>query len=413
MTLLLLLGAFTIGGLVLSSSGEPEEDDDGLSGTEGQDDLLVGQDGDDLLTGDSNDADTLLGGDGDDTLVMREDSDATGGAGGDIFFVDDFGSAETIIRDFDPAVDTLWLNDSEFDETPALFQTEDGTGLRLVSENYARTVLVLEGVTLAPGDTIQVGYGAEPGVGSLQRYTAPTDEGPIYLDPILRTTGDSSDLHGTSDDDWIFNQNGAASVYGGEGDDQLFSGSPTPIYDYWNHYPGDSAALGRESGHLDGGAGNDSLWLGENSTGVGGTGEDVFHTVVRHSDVTAPGATVLDFDPDEDSIEIDFAGPWTISEGGFTVAEVVAGLDLTYDAVADTTTISIGDVDAMTVNGDLTGASVAILETPNDTHWLRDGVSYEGLWYDANGALIDSTQGQAADIILRSRNWMDVNGEDS
>jgi len=80
----LLIGA----GFLPTEQDTAEEDtleDQTLTGSEGEADLLVGGAGNDLLTGDAGEADSLVGGEGDDTLVVAEDNIVTGGAGADTF----------------------------------------------------------------------------------------------------------------------------------------------------------------------------------------------------------------------------------------------------------------------------------------------------------------------------------------
>ena len=380
---------------------DPNGQDDPLTGTAGQDDVLTGGMLDEILTGNAGDSDQLSGGGGDDELRFGAGNSANGGAGSDMFFLDSFGSPDTMIEDFDPTSDRLGLTDS-YDDLE-LYLTEDGAGLRFVETQGQTTVLTLQNLSLADDETLEVGlYDDNGDLSETRMFTGPVGAAPFVTDAIRGTSGDDT-LTGTAGADVIFGEGGADTLTGGAGNDALFSGSGTVFYpDSYNHYPGDLTKVGDDGDVLDGGAGDDDLWIGPRTTATGGAGADTFHAFTNVYDAGAEPAEITDFDPAEDQLLIDFPiSPASGATPAFLFEDAIAGLTMTYDSDADQTLLAMDGVAITTLNGDQSTASVAFHD-----NYSTD----EDRWRDGAGDPVTAAQGQAASIILEARELFSVVG---
>ncbi len=363
-------------------------------------DTVTGTAGDDVLIGTAGEADVLLGGAGDDILHVDWQNTAEGGEGADRFFVPWVPGEGTVIRDFNPAEDQLVLENDYY--SIALYQTPDGAGLRFVDEEDMSVILTLEGVTLEPGETLEV-IERYDGEDTPRSYAAPEDAGPAIIDAVIGASAEAEVIEGDAGANLIIANDvfapsgGADTLIGGEGNDRLFSGSSLGFYEsQWNHAPGSASLYGSDDA-LFGGEGNDQMYIGASSTATGGAGEDQFFMLYDNRSSADGYAEVTDFDPTEDQLIIDFRDD---SDGE---AEAVrTGLTLSYDSATDVTRIDIAGQIVAQVNGDQTGASVAVRRGYYTSQPLA--------WLDVAGNEIDAATGQAADIQLLGGSDFDLYG---
>ncbi len=158
-------------------------------------------------------------------------------------------------------------------------------------------------------DTLQGEDGADALLGGAGNDLLAGHEGNDVLlggagdDSLLGGMGNDM-LDGQAGDDWLAGGGGDDSLRGGpgsdtldgnDGDDTLFGHDPDapPL-------PQGAEAAG--ANFLNGGAGNDLLWLGANDHGHGGAGADSFHI----GDWIGEGgfARIMDFDPAADEIVV-------------------------------------------------------------------------------------------------------------
>ncbi|WP_152612611.1 hypothetical protein [Leisingera sp. ANG-M7] len=374
-----------------------------LSGTAGTNDILDGADGNDTLTGNAGDLDLLAGGGGDDELHLGAGNTATGGQGADRFVLDDAGSRETVIEDFELGTDQLALTpySSGYVE---LIETEDGSGLRFIDTLNNQTILTLPGVSLAEGEVLEVDFlNGNGDIERTERFENPGFSAPFALDAIRGTSG-SDTLDGTAGDDVIFGEGGVDTLTGGEGDDTLYSGSGSVHYEgSYNHYPGDLTRVGDDGDVLDGGSGDDRLWIGPGTTATGGAGADTFQAFANVYEAGTPAAEITDFDPSEDQLRIDIpvvAGFGSIPSYSFE--DAIAGLSVSYDADQDSTLIAMDGIAIATLPGDQSGVSIAFHD---------DYSTSEDRWRDAAGNQISAEEGAQASILLTAQEYYSVFGD--
>ena len=397
---MILLGfsALLVGAGVFSSEEDTLDEDQTLTGSEGEVDRLVGGAGNDLLSGDAGEADSLVGGDGDDTLVVAEDNIVTGGAGADTFRLGVNG-LDGVITDFNPDEDVVDVRNG-FNERDYidLFLSEDGTGLYIAANDWPTALIHLPNVTLEEGQTISVvfdGYGdAGPELHELRPVGVLP---PTYLATFGTTEVEL--LQGTAGDDWIFAterfnlSEGHDTVLGGEGDDHLFSGNDEFYNEYRNHSAGLSFFTRSTGVEMDGEGGDDTLWLGAADTVKGGTGADSFHVIAQYTPESSWSGEITDFQMGEDQLVIHHAVAGSYNFGFPTVetTDALSTIELTYDAGTNQTSVMIGDWMVARLNGDQTAATVA----------ATNGEDFNpAVWLDANGNAITEEIANAADILL-------------
>lgn len=343
-----------LGGALLFSDPEPDEEpevetngtdgDDLLSNTGGSDmingvdednvsiemDTIYGSDGDDELEGGVGD-DVLIGNDGDDTLHDGQGNNTmTGGEGADVFEIDVYKAVDMVdgvthITDFNPEVDTLVINcmnlgplDSANAGNNFLLENwADGIGQNIYYDGSL--IATVAGAhwsnTLAFADEIVMHINGSEGDDAL--------EGSFCSD-ILNGGGGNDVIDGFLGDD---------TVIGGDGNDSLSGGIGEGIRDYYVI----SNPLAEPDGNdtLLGGAGDDTLYGGPgHDTLTGGQGNDVFQI---ETNWVSDMVTITDFDPEEDRLIIQgirFSGlenPFT--GGGLLVVDWDdgTGADLLYD----------------------------------------------------------------------------------
>lgn len=412
-TFMLLLGfsAFLIGAGFLPTEQDTQEEDQTLTGSEGEADLLVGAAGNDLLTGDAGEADSLVGGEGDDTLVVAEDNIVTGGAGADTFQIGLRGHAG-VITDFTPDEDVVDVRNGYRERAYIdLLISEDGTGLYIIDNEWQSVLVHLPNVTLEEGQTISVlcdGYGdAGPELHELQ----PDGVLPPHYLATFGTT-EVELLQGTAGDDWIFAterfnlSEGHDTVLGGEGDDHLFSGNSEFYNEHRNHSAGLSFFARSTGVEMDGEGGDDTLWLGPADTVTGGTGADSFNVIARYIPEDSWSGEITDFQTGEDQLVIHHAVVDTYDFGHPSVetADALSTIELTFDAGTNQTSVRIGDWLVARLSGDQTAATIA----------ARNDVDFDPtVWLDASGNAITEEVANAADILLVAGNQEGVFWENS
>lgn len=144
-------------------------------------------------------------------------------------------------------------------------------------------------------------------------------------DDIIRTGEGNDHLHAGYGDDIVYGGGGNDSLNGGHGDDRISAGDGD---DNVFGFAGTDLVLGgagddtlsglraeraapRDAAEaeqdgpdtLDGGEGNDQLWLSDGDNGTGGEGEDSFIADWRSDDITA-SVTINDYNADEDQIAL-------------------------------------------------------------------------------------------------------------
>lgn len=173
-----------------------------------------------------------------------------------------------------------------------------------------------------------------------------------------RVSGEAGDdrLTGNGGDDTLFGGAGNDTVTGGSGNDLVVGNDGD---DLLSGLAADTANtnLGEFDGidTLLGGAGDDLLLMGAQDVGLGGEGTDTFRLDDTDPDLTGP-AQVLDFDPDQDMLELLYApqldaagqpmapqieiagngqGNWTLTVDGDTVAQITLAnaQELTLDMI--------------------------------------------------------------------------------
>lgn len=380
---------------------EDDEDDPGdganeRAGVSGVDETLAGSEEADILTGNSGDQDVLLGEDGDDELHLGADNTALGGEGADSFIVDDSGSLDTTVEDFALGTDRLQLVEttSEFTDVIA---SEDG--LHVIDTLNLTTIVTLSGVTLDDGEGLEIDFLDGNGdVSDMVRFEDPDSDAPFALDAIWGTAADDT-LSGTAGNDVIFGEDGADTIDGGDGEDALFSGSGL-IYNSaaYNHSPGTLSKVGSDGDVLNGGSGDDDLWIGPATTAMGGAGADTFYAFANVYETDTPGAVITDFDPIEDRLLIDFpVGP--TADDSFESA--IAGLSVEYDVTEDVTQIVMNGVAVAVLNGDQSNTSLALHD---------DYSTGEDRWIDGDGTPITAEAGSEASIVLTAVEYYSVLG---
>ena len=187
-----------------------------------------------------------------------------------------------------------------------------------------------------------------------------------------------ADSHGTASggdgDDFINGGGGNDTFFGNEGNDALRGYDGNDVLDG-----------GAGSDFLSGGDGDDTLHIAENDTATGGTGADVFHAS-RVEDGGGPVAPrITDFEADIDLVELELTPD----------VHNITGIQVTYDATTDETSIYADGVLSLVMEGDNTGLSIAFTNTqPNSP-----GAPTVG-YHDADGNAVDS-----ADVDVKIYLW--------
>ncbi len=219
-------------------------DNDEIHG-EGGNDIIKAGDGNDILYGGTGN-DILHGGSGNDILAGDKGNDELWGWRGADTFVFDAGSGIDVIKDFDPAVDTIDLSgwaganygsimaDAIQDRSDAVLKATDGSVVRIENvelSQLTKSLFVFD--TSVPGDT------TPPQGGGSGQTDAVVYTGTNKADKIV-TSGTDDVVYGKGGNDIIKSGDGADVLYGGGGNDILHGGNGNDL--------------------LIGGSGDDELW---------------------------------------------------------------------------------------------------------------------------------------------------------
>lgn len=225
------------------------------------------------------------------------------------------------------------------------------------------------------------------------------------LDVYLSGDRANDVLVGGAGNDTLFGEEGIDTLLGGEGDDVLFGGSDALFEENWTHQPGEMTLGGNDGDLLEGGAGNDTLYVGPNGTASGGAGADHFVAYAVGYFGENEAVEITDFTAGEDSLEIDFAVHTGYYTEDFSTEDAIDSFLSTYDEAANTTIIEVDGQHVLSLNGDQTALRVAFYDGETDTS--------SPVWRDVEGNEISVEEGEAADIILVARALQDVIGEQS
>lgn len=142
---------------------------------------------------------------------------------------------------------------------------------------------------MRPGDDVAGGGGGNDSI-----------FGGLGNDTLLGEDGDDL-IEGSRGNDLMLGGDGADSLAAGGDDDTVLGGAGDDIVS--GDLITDLSLMGRGTDVLDGGSGDDALLMGDTDTATGGSGADAF--TVHDVDTAWDGpATITDFDPAEDTLEI-------------------------------------------------------------------------------------------------------------
>ncbi len=114
-------------------------------------------------------------------------------------------------------------------------------------------------------------------------------------DEVLIANGNGASVDGGKGNDLLISDSGASTLHGGDGDDTLLGNGSLLLEPSAGSTTG--YLLDDAPDYLDGGAGDDYIAASNEDTVIGGAGAD---EIV----VTGGNATIVDFDPDEDILNI-------------------------------------------------------------------------------------------------------------
>lgn len=163
------------------------------------------------------------------------------------------------------------------------------------SDNFDASEMQQGLIYIGEGDTL---YGSDHSDEALDFAAVAVGQGEIQDGEagnlaILR--GDGGVAYGNAGDDTIMSDEGSAQIFGGSGNDQLYSNG-NGVFDGGAEQNA-SQFTDKSTDTIWGGVGNDTLHLGEQDEGNGGDGEDNFY--LYGTDVT-----LLDFEPQSDKIVV-------------------------------------------------------------------------------------------------------------
>ncbi|WP_127113670.1 hypothetical protein [Shimia sediminis] len=293
----------------------------------------------------------------DETIVLGAGDQADGSEDSETFVVTDqwlenpadedirdveYGQSQ--IKDFDPEEDQLVIEDrTSATEEPVyrLYRNPEGSGFRLAQEDAPLQSFVdLPNLELMDGETLSY------------TYRVGEEEHTVTLSP-------EDYPEGLSFYEWDEAQAAHHVLFGGNGGDELQTGSGS----YWtfrddpdafNHDPGYLSLFTDEPVLVDGGDGDDHIWVGLNATVVGGEGDDTFNMVADpHGGREGDPAEFVDFTAGEDSLHVHYAlGPEADLERALETTQ------LSYDVTTDRTTLTVFGDEVACFEGDRTGLSV-------------------------------------------------------
>jgi len=361
--------------------------------------------------------DTLEDDTGDDTILLGAGDEGTGGEGADSFVVteqdqynaadediEDVDYGQSLITDYDPDEDQLIIEgESAAAEEPVykLYKDPDGGGYRLALEEAPLQSFVdLPNLSLEDGETFDYVYSVPSG-----DLESPAVEKTVTLLPEAYPEGlsfhDWDEAQG--DHHTLFGTNADDSMQSGSGDDWTAQDDP----DAFNHDPGEITLFSDDATLVDGGDGDDLMWVGKNATVFGGEGEDTINMYADpYGGRDGEAAEFADFTAGEDQLLVNYA----LDPGaGADYATVLAETRLTYDAASDMTTLTVFDDALARFAGDQTGLSFGFQPFEEASYW-NDGAGGHDA-YDAEGNPITDEELSQMDIIIKDAHMAQAFGD--
>lgn len=295
-------GVDTIHGYGGADTLDGGADSDTLYGSAGDDILIGGADNDTLYGGNDNDDFVLNGADGNDIF--------NGGSGTDELRIDALGThdlSSTIVQ-FD-SIEVIRFNTSTAGTNTLILNAQE------IDQSHELMSVLIDGYNGGSTDEVQVVMGLYTSLDlkdwTFQDWNSSEQE---YI--VVTGDGSAEIIKATSQDDMLYGNGGIDRLIGRGGDDSLFGGADK-----------DTLVGGGRHDTLDGDLGNDTL--------KGGGGRDILEG--------GDGSDVLTGGGGKDTFDFN-----DVSE-----SQNAAGLfDKIKDFVANTDTIDLGDIDAITGGSD-------------------------------------------------------------
>jgi Ca2+-binding RTX toxin-like protein len=273
---------------------------------------LTGGAGNDTLIGDSN-ANTLIGGAGNDTLKGGAGDDRLlGGMGSDTYVFAEGTGSDTIAKDSYNKLDTIDISafkqpELDFSVQGQNLQIQLGATDKLTLEGYFDDNDSKVGQIKAKinGKLMTMGFQS----GNNDNNELNGGAGADFIDGLA---GDDT-IYGLAGDDWLGGGEGNDIIYGGDGNDNIWDDAGTnkmyggkgndiisadrgvannELYGEEGNDTLEAWAIGNTI--LDGGAGNDTLYLSGNGTMKGGAGNDTYVIGGLWNGTGAGGNIVID-----------------------------------------------------------------------------------------------------------------------
>lgn len=340
--------------------------------------------------------DTVLGNEGDDTIDALAGVDLVeGGGGNDQIVLDDDGAPG-------PGGYVQFLGDGfqHIDEDRDFTTIRGGDGDdRITIEEGSADIFTGDGNDTVDASGLEAGIvHANAGdvvlgsdVAGRDRFGVTLEGGAVFrggdAGEMVFARGDGSEVDGGAGRDFLYSDEGAATLRGGGGDDTLVSHAEASRYDESTRNTFFGQWVDTSADVLDGGAGNDRLEISNGDTGTGGDGDDYFSIHYRFDD-DAPSAearglgppVVTDFAPGSDtaSLKIDEGFDETYTPGEPEL-DLAGRIDVTEDG-GDTQIRVDGEI--ATILKDVTGVKVG----------YSDRGSYEDVVDAETGAVADRSE---------------------
>jgi Ca2+-binding RTX toxin-like protein len=282
---------------------------DVLTGTDGKDNIF-GRSGDDLLEG-LEEVDFLYGGDGADTLIGGAGDDyLDGGAGADLYLF-------TLGDGFDDIDDYDYNFPDSSDEDVVRFDASIAPqDVRVARDQSSLYLVIGEG-----SDRIRLSYVLEDDPARIERIEFANGEVWSHDDMVARAgilpateqddvlwgSDEADTIDGLGGYDEIFGNGGDDVIDGGADDDSLYGGEGHDILrggDGWDYFQ----EFDDTSNLLEGGAGEEYMFVRGNSLVIGGSDDDNF-------DLRAAG-TIVAFNAGDGNDTIYATEAFTLSLGG-------------------------------------------------------------------------------------------------
>ncbi|WP_312562522.1 calcium-binding protein [Anaerospora sp.] len=273
---------------------------------------LTGGSGNDTLVGDSQ-ANVLIGGAGNDILNGGAGNDIlSGGSGADTYIFAPGSGADTITKDIDNKLDTLDI--SAYQEPQLDFSVQ---GRNLIIQLSDTDNITLEGYFDVNSSNVGQLKAKINGKAATVGFQAGNNDnnqitGGVGADYINGLAGDDT-IYGMAGNDWLSGGEGNDTIYGGDGNDtiwdnagsnKMYGGKGNDIITADNGIA-DNELYGEDGNDtleawatgntiLDGGAGNDILYLNGSGKMIGGAGNDTYIIGGIWNEASAKGNIVID-----------------------------------------------------------------------------------------------------------------------